>query len=895
MPKVEAFHIIRVSGPDNDTVEYSSVEDNTVRYWKEETKFTRDNPPLSLITARGYEWRKSGVLKTYDNLETDDFNTAISNANKYFRTELVKLKAKNPQTPKYNQSNQARKEKAKVRRMNAAAAAAAAIPPTPLSTAVAATPATTTTKAVAVIAATPFATATVDAASAPASINNHDIIQALLPVLHNQQQLIANTIHNQEQHAADQLQQAANQQEMMSHFHNQQLLNSTTIKDNTLAIEETKEDLADHKLDTSREMKQMREEFIDSLKKKPAESSANHDNNPRKLLGSFDAAPEDAYGHPAADDDDAVAVAVAVAATVDTPRARGGGGGGGGGGSTTVDKEVTEENRNFDPLGELVPHNACSSPDAAALAAAAAAGGDSTTVDKEVTEENRNSDPLKELVPHNACSSPDAAALAGGGAGGFTTTVDKEVTEEKTGNDDPLEKLVPHNACSSPDAAIRGGGGGGGSTTVDKEGTEEKTGNDDAVTGVPRTDGPPVAATLTGGGGGSTTIDKEGPEENRNYDTGTGGTPTYGPPVAAADDAGTGDTPRSEGIKATPAPAPTTKPQENSMSSDDDEDAEYLAYVASYVGEEIQQKGEENEYERTNEDINNNIAQTRVEEVGDGTGSKSIVVSVGNNSRGGGGSTTVDKEGTEEITGNGNDNAGNNFIVTNKRRVSVSLGGNDDDNNNNGNDSSSNAAPAGVPTLSSIGGPPRKKLQGEDGSTIHYFSEEKTETCNDNDNDNDDDDDDDDDAAANDDIFLEDCGQEESPVADAHAGIQDLPIESQKQKARWLSLGSIGWFFTLGIAIIFIIVGGGCCRFLEPNDIRNSINGFISIILNGIMNIKKIGINNSNHVFSSKFYLYLHNNLFGTNENTPSFEEAEETQCFLDSDFDLGSEDFLWP
>jgi hypothetical protein len=55
---------------------------------------------------------------------------------------------------------------------------------------------------------------------------------------------------------------------------------------------------------------------------------------------------------------------------------------------------------------------------------------------------------------------------------------------------------------------------------------------------------------------------------------------------------------------------------------------------------------------------------------------------------------------------------------------------------------------------------------------------------------------------------------------------------------------------------------------------------FISIILNGIMNIKKFGINNNsnNNILSFQFYLYLYNNLFGTNENKKGTVVTEEEE-----------------
>ena len=57
----------------------------------------------------------------------------------------------------------------------------------------------------------------------------------------------------------------------------------------------------------------------------------------------------------------------------------------------------------------------------------------------------------------------------------------------------------------------------------------------------------------------------------------------------------------------------------------------------------------------------------------------------------------------------------------------------------------------------------------------------------------------------NDCIFLEnDNVQEGSPVADTHAGIQDPPIELQKQTARWISWGQV-FFLILIVSIISVV------------------------------------------------------------------------------------------
>jgi hypothetical protein len=57
---------------------------------------------------------------------------------------------------------------------------------------------------------------------------------------------------------------------------------------------------------------------------------------------------------------------------------------------------------------------------------------------------------------------------------------------------------------------------------------------------------------------------------------------------------------------------------------------------------------------------------------------------------------------------------------------------------------------------------------------------------------------------------------------------------------------------------------------------------FIVVMLNGIMNIKKSGINNYNNsntnILSSQFYLYLYNNLFGTNKNKNKNENENENE-----------------
>jgi hypothetical protein len=70
-------------------------------------------------------------------------------------------------------------------------------------------------------------------ASAPPPDNDHDIIiQALLPVLHNQHQMTANTIHNQEQHAANQQWQTDRILDMISCLHNRILSLESTVEEN---------------------------------------------------------------------------------------------------------------------------------------------------------------------------------------------------------------------------------------------------------------------------------------------------------------------------------------------------------------------------------------------------------------------------------------------------------------------------------------------------------------------------------------------------------------------------------------------------------------------------------------------------------------------------------------
>jgi serine/threonine-protein kinase TTK/MPS1 len=259
MPKVEVYRIIGLAAADNQIVEYTASEDpDKVYQWdKGSNSFTRNNLPSVLVTASGYPWidKATGSPKTFDSLITKEFKTAVTNANKYFKEVLAKLQMKEANDKKNLAQKLKRKEKKSQKAASATAAplsgvvvvaAAAAIPPT----AVTATPATTTTH---------FATATVDAASAPLSSTNHDIIQAILPLFHNQQQILANQSQKQE-----------NQE-----WKNDRILDMIGLMDSRVGehrtearvanektnekVAKTNESLAMHVVDTSRKMNRLEE------------------------------------------------------------------------------------------------------------------------------------------------------------------------------------------------------------------------------------------------------------------------------------------------------------------------------------------------------------------------------------------------------------------------------------------------------------------------------------------------------------------------------------------------------------------------------------------------------------------------------------------------------------